>query len=116
MVDVNTAVRTVLNRVTDAAVRYFHPGEFNALPVISYYELTSGEGLRCDNEEWAQAASVCVDIWGKSGAQCAEIAAKVNAEMQSEGWRRELSRDMPPEDGVYHKAMRYAKMIYFIKH
>lgn len=113
MVDVNKEVRGILNRMENTEIKFFHPGEFNDLPVISYYELTTRTGICYDNKENGQRSNVCIDIWGASGAECSRLAVEVNDLMQSDGWAREFSRDMPPEDGVYHKTMRFYKHIYF---
>lgn len=113
MVDVNKIVRDILESIGGVKVTFYHPGQFNKLPVISYYELTSNVGLCYDNAEQAQKSSIAVDIWGKSGAECAHIAVKADEAMQNHGWQREFSRDLPPENGIYHKSMRFYKQIYF---
>lgn len=113
MVDVNKIVRDILRRINGVTVTFYHPGTFNKLPVISYYELTTITGFCADNAEQGQDSNVCIDIWGNSGAKCSDIAVLVDKEMQAAGWYRGFSRDMPPEDEVYHKTMRYRKDIYF---
>lgn len=113
MVDVNNEVKKILAAVDGVNSVYYHPDSFNSLPVISYYDLATNTGLCYDNAEYSQCSDAAIDIWGKSGAQCARIAVSVDKAMQDSGWKRELSRDMPPEDGVYHKTMRFYKQIYF---
>ncbi|MDO5398220.1 MAG: hypothetical protein Q4G33_09845 [bacterium] len=113
MVDVNEIVRGILKRIDGIRVTFYHPETFNKLPIISYYELTTTTGFCADNAEQGQDSNVCIDIWGNSGAECSRIAILVDKEMQAESWYRSFSRDMTPEDGVYHKTMRYRKTIYF---
>ena len=113
MLDVNKIIRDILGNIDGVKVTFYHPGEFNVLPIISYYELTTNTGLCYDNAEQAQKSSVVIDIWGKGGGECSRLAIEVDKLMQNGGWYREFSRDMPPEDGIYHKSMRYQKEIYF---
>lgn len=113
MIDVNKEVRAVLNHLKDVTVTYYHPDKFNSLPVVSYYELTTTTGLCYDNTEQAQKSYIAVDIWGKSGAQCAKTAIEADKLMQDAGWYREFAMDLPPEDKIYHKSMRFFKEIFF---
>ena len=113
MLDVNKIVRDTLENIDGVKVTFYHPQEFNVLPIISYYELTTNTGLCYDNAEQAQKSSVVIDIWGKSGSECSRLAVEVDKHMQKCGWYREFSRDMPSEDGIYHKTMRFFKEIYF---
>ena len=112
MIDANSAVRIILNTL-DVKVTYYHPQEFNKLPCISYYELTTTTGMRYDNEEQAQCSNMQIDVWGKGGGEISRIAVDVDRVMQADGWFRELSRDMPPENNIFHKTMRFSKQIFF---
>ncbi len=114
MVDANKITREILKTIDGVTVTFYHPAEFNKMPVISYYELTSPTGMCYDNAEQAQSTYMAVDIWAKSAAECGRIAIKADKAMQKDGWYRDYSRDMPPdESGVYHKTMRFYKMIIF---
>lgn len=113
MVDANRIVRGILESIGGVKVTFYHPKEFNKLPIISYYELTTTTGFSCDNAEQAQKSSVVADIWCRSAADCVCIAVKVDKAMQDNGWKREFSRDLPPEDGIFHKSMRFKKEIFF---
>lgn len=113
MVNVNVMLEEILSSLSDVTVVCQHPEKFNRLPVVSYYEIGNTTGMCADNEEWGQKTYAAVDVWTKSAGECGEIAVKVDALMQKHGWRRELSRDMPPENGVRHKAMRFYKHIFF---
>ncbi|MDY3971656.1 MAG: hypothetical protein SOZ28_02965 [Clostridia bacterium] len=112
MVDVNKIVREILETIDGVTVTFYHPDKFNNLPVISYYELTTTTGMCFDNEEQAQSSGVEIDIWGKGGGECSRLAIKVDKAMQNDGWYRELSRDMPPENNIFHKTMRFSKEIF----
>ena len=113
MVDANTIVRKILKTIDGVTITFYHPEEFKKLPVISYYEITSPTGFCFDNEEQAQSSYMAVDVWAKSASECGQIAIKADKAMQKEGWYREFSRDMPPEDGIRHKTMRFYKELYF---
>lgn len=112
MVDVNQITRKILETLDGVKVTFQHPKEFNPLPIISYYELITATGMCYDNAEQAQYSNVQIDIWGKGGGECSRLAVKVDDVMQSNGWCRELSRDMPPENNIYHKTMRFSKEIF----
>lgn len=117
MVDANEIVRGILKTIDGVTVTFYHPGTFNKLPVISYYELATPTGMCYDNAEQSQDTSVALDIWGCSAAECGRLAILTDTAMQKDGWKRELSRDMPKDsDGkteVYHKTMRFRKNIFF---
>ncbi len=113
MIDANKEVRVILETIDNVKVTFFHPDEFNKLPIVSYYELTTSTGLRYDNAEQAQSSYTQIDIWGKGGGECSRIAVRVDKVMQQHGWYREMSRDMPPENKIYHKTMRFYKEIFF---
>ena len=115
MVDVNKIIRDILvsMNLEDVTVCFYHPDEEQELPVISYYENTTTTGFCYDNAEQAQNTAVSIDIWANGGGECSRIAIQVDTAMQAAGWYRELSRDMPPENGVRHKAMRFSTQVYF---
>lgn len=113
MIDVNKTVRSILNKIEGVTVTFYHPGTFNKLPVISYYEIGTTGGASWDNTEQAQKSNVVIDIWAKSAAKCAGFAIEVDKLMQTEGWRRDFSCDLPPEDKIYHKNIRFSKEIFF---
>ena len=113
MTDVNKIVREILDTIDGVTVTFYHPGKFNTLPVISYYELTTTTGFCYDNAERSQGSNVAIDIWGRGGGECAKTAVKVDAAMQSHGWRRDMCRDLPPENNIYHKSMRFYKSIFY---
>lgn len=113
MIDINRTVRSILNKIKGATVTFYHPETFNKLPVISYYEIGTSGGASWDNAEQAQKSNIAIDIWTGSAAKCADLAIEVDKLMQAEGWRREFSCDLPPEDKIYHKSMRFSKQIFF---
>lgn len=113
MVDANKEVKALLGTLKDVTVTYYVPPEVNRLPAVSYYEIVTTTGYKYDNKEQAQISTMAIDVWAKSPSECAKIAIEIDAIMQSAGWYREFSRDMPPEDLVRHKSMRYNKQIFF---
>ncbi|MBQ2669866.1 MAG: hypothetical protein IJG06_03805 [Clostridia bacterium] len=113
MIVANAVVLGILNGLDGVKVTFYHPDEFNEMPVVSYYELTTPTGFSYDNAERAQVSYMSIDVWHTGGGPCSRLAIEVDALMQNAGWTREFSRDMPPEEGVYHKAMRYKKQLFF---
>ncbi len=113
MINVNREVRNILKAVEGVKIVYYHPDEYNKLPIISHYELTTTTGMRYDNAEQAQKTYVSVDVWGKSADECTDFAIKADKLMQDAGWYREFSMDLPPENKIYHKSMRFFKEIFF---
>lgn len=117
MIDANAIVREILKTIDGVTVTFYHPEKFNTLPVISYYEVGNTTGMCFDNAEQGQKTNMVIDIWCKGAGECSRLAIKVDAAMQKEGWRRDLSRDMPKEtEGkvtVCRKNMRYYKHIFF---
>lgn len=119
MVDVNRIVRDILSSAIDEKIVFYGPQEVNALPVVSYFELSTTTGSCYDNKEMAQSSSVQIDVWSKSGAECADIAVRIDSAMQDKGWYRSLCMDLPAESGsvvtantkAYRKTMRYKKQI-----
>ncbi len=113
MLNVNVILDELLGKLDGIKAVAYHPEKFNELPVVSYYEIGSPTGFCADNSEWAQKSYVAVDVWTHSIGECGEIAIEVDRIMQQDGWCRELSHDMPPENGVYHKSMRFYKQLFF---
>ena len=111
--DANKIIREILETIDGVRVTFQRPKQFNPFPVISYYELAVKPGMCFDNAEQAQDSNMQIDVWGKSGAECSRIAAKVYTAMNANDWFRKFARDMPPEDGVHHKTMRFYKELFF---
>lgn len=112
MINAVSIVKEILDGL-DCEVIFYHPQDKYKPPVVSIYEMTTNTGFAFDNAEQAQLSYIAVDVWGNSFNECTEIAIQADSLMQAEGWKREFSRDLPPEDNVYHKAMRYKKQIFF---
>ena len=110
MVDVNTEIRKSLAGLNCTLV-YRQPYGFNALPVVSYCNLTEGMGMVCDNAEYIQDGAAQLDIWCAVPEQCAEISAEIEALLTADGWSRQFSMDVPKQPGerAFHRTMRYDK-------
>lgn len=111
MVDVNAEAEKTLSKL-DCKVEYYYPEKFNKLPIVSFYNLTERPGFACDNTESTQNGTVAIDIWADDPQDCGNIGLQVNKLMGDDNWGREFSRDLKPENGVYHRTMRFTK--YFI--
>ena len=110
MVDFNTEIEKSLAGLS-CPIFYQHPSGFNKLPAVSYYNLTEGMGMVCDNEELIQDGAVQLDIWCAVPKECARIADEINSLLSADGWSRQFSMDIPKQPGerAYHKTMRYNK-------
>lgn len=116
MISANKIAEKLLAPMRSDGIRvyYQYPDTFAVLPVVSYYDLITVEGFRADNVEQAQISRLQIDIWALEKTEPGKIAEKINRIMQSDGWIRELGRDMPKdtENRVYHYTMRFVKEIY----
>ncbi|MCI8404792.1 MAG: hypothetical protein HFE49_07820 [Clostridia bacterium] len=109
MIDVNAEAQKALSGL-GCKVVYQYPETFNAMPVISYYNLAEKGAFYADNSECIQDGYIQVDIWSKIPKECADISIMVNSAMERDGWTRELSMDMPKKnEKVYHRTMRFQK-------
>lgn len=109
MIDVNSEAEKSLSRL-DCTVVYAHGACFTELPAVSFYSVAESAALCCDNEESVQSGRVQVDVWAKKAKKCGDIALSVNDVLTADGWVREMSADVPEQDGkVYHKTMRFQK-------
>lgn len=112
MIDVKPHIEQLLKSIDGVKVAFYYPSSFNKMPVISYYELADSEAMRADNREYAQDIDIQVDIWGQSAKQVNDIGISVNAVMQSDLWKRTFSADVPKDGEIYHRTMRFNKVIY----
>lgn len=110
MLDVNEELERSLENLSCALV-YQRPDGFNALPVVSYYNLTESPSFAYDNEEQQQAGVIQLDIWADVPKQCGDLALEINSLLTQDGWIRQFSMDVPKQAGerVYHKTMKYEK-------
>lgn len=109
MVDVNKEAENTLLKLP-YKVCYYYPDEWNALPVISFYNISESGAFAFDNKEVIQRGTVVVDIWSDAPDQCGKINMEIAAQMVGDGWYKEMSMDVPPVDGVYHRTSRYTKI------
>ena len=109
MIDFNSEIEGALSGL-DCEVVFRHPRRFSRLPVVSYYTLTENVAMRADNTELVQGGYAQVDIWAARPRECGDLAVEVNRLMENDGWLRQFSMDVKPEDDeVYHRTMRFAK-------
>ena len=108
MIDINAEVEKTLSKL-DYHTEYYYPQKFNDLPIVSFYNLTESAAFGSDNEEDIQGGTVVIDIWTDSPDKCGEIGLKVNDVMVGDDWCREFSRDIKPNNGIYHRTMRVSK-------
>lgn len=110
MVDVNMELERSLSGLSCTLV-YRQPDGFNALPVVSYYNLTESGSFAADNEEQLQDGVIQLDIWAGTPKECADISGEINGLLAADGWVRRFSMDVPKQEGerVCHRTMKYVK-------
>ena len=110
MLDVNRELENSLQNLSCALV-YRQPSGFNALPVVSYYNITESASFSADNEEQMIDGVIQLDVWAKLPSQCGEIALEINGLLTEDGWVRQFSMDVPKQskERAYHKTLRYTK-------
>lgn len=90
-------------------VCFYYPERFNALPVISFYNLSERGAFGYDDSEVITRGWVQVDVWADRPDQCGRVAIEAAEAMIAAGWVREMSMDVPKTDGIYHRTMRFVK-------
>lgn len=109
LIDVNTEIEKILSEL-DVKVVYSSPAECPELPCVSFYMISEKGSFYADNDEEIYEAAVQIDVWADEGYKCGIIAMQIYSIMRSNGFFRELSRDIPKgEDGVYHRTMRFTR-------
>ncbi|MBQ9951358.1 MAG: DUF3168 domain-containing protein [Clostridia bacterium] len=105
MITLQNTVKELLES-TGAAVFYFHPQNWVQLPCISWRESMNRELKQAGGREHLAELEYTVDVWAKSPAEVAELAARVNAVLTAVRLRRDFSQDLF-ENGMHHRTMRY---------
>lgn len=108
MRDINIEVEEVLKKLGYRVV-FRYPENFSRLPAISYYTINEETVMAADNAEYIQEVTVQIDIWTRTPCQGGEIAIEINRLMTSDGWTRQNSCDLPKENNIYHRTMRFSK-------
>lgn len=108
ILDVNSEAEKSLAGL-DCTVVYSHPDSCCKMPAVTFYTLTELNTFSTDNEAGVLEGHICVDVWSRKAEDCGRYGIEVNKVLTSDGWVREFSQDMPKEDGVYHKTMRFVK-------
>ena len=109
MTDINREIEKDLQDIGVESV-FFYPEKFSDLPVVSFYTLTEKGHMSWDNAEAITYGAVQVDIWDTNPAETGRIADKIKTGLAAKGWAREYSGDVPPEDGIYHRTIRFSKI------
>ena len=108
MIDINQEAEKSLSK-TDYRLAYRLPKEKAKFPCVTFFNITERPQMKYDNEEQIQRGWVQVDIWAEEASVCGEMLIEVNRVLTSDGWHREMSRDIPDESGIFRKTTRYAK-------
>ena len=114
MINVNNEVRNILKAVEGVKTVYYHPDEYNKLPIISHYEITTTQQVCVTITKNRRKNHMFRWTYGAETAdECTDFAIKADKLMQDAGWYREFSMDLPPKNKIYHKSMRFFKEIFF---
>lgn len=109
MIDVNAEAEKSLANL-QCKVVYYHPSESIKLPCVSWYTVSEMPNGSYDNGEWFSKATIVVDVWAKTPAKVGTLALEVNSVLNAEGWVRNWSMDVAPDNGVHRKSMRFTKV------
>lgn len=109
MYDVKAQINGLLSAIPDVqAVTDAFPTNFGKLPAISFYELGNSDPLTIAQGPLSDI-SIQVDIWHKKSTGA--LAQLVDAAMNSVGFRRQFSSDVPDASGIKRKTMRYRGVV-----
>lgn len=107
MITLAETVRGLLES-TGAAVWYFYPQSWVRLPAISWRESGNREFAQADGCEHLAELEYTVDIWSRSPAENAAMAAKIDSVMMVLRLRRDFSADLfESATGLHHRSLRY---------
>ena len=107
MITLTSKVRDALGGVC-GTVWYFYPQNWTRLPAISWRESGNRELSQADGREHLTELEYTIDVWSKSPAEAAAIAAEADARMLSMRMRRTYSEDLyDPTAGCHHRCLRY---------
>lgn len=104
MYDVKPEVNALLSAIPGVTVSDAYPKDWKRLPHISFFELENSDPLGIQSGPLSEVA-IQIDIWHNKST--GELAATVDAAMNSIGFRRRLAADVPDPAGIKHKTMRY---------
>lgn len=114
MEDLHSVVEKLLKTIPKIRVEYFYPAKFAKLPVVTFYEIANTEGFRADNAEFAQESNFQIDVWADKAKDATRIGDEINAVLLDNGFVRTFAMDVAPNDGIYHRTMRF-QIKYFFK-
>jgi len=107
MITLAETVRGLLES-TGATVWYFHPQSWVRLPAVSWRESANREIAQADGREHLAELVYQVDVWSKSPADNAVLAAHIDALMTASRLRRDYSADLfETSTGLHHRSLRY---------
>lgn len=104
MFDVKTEIDTLLSSIPNITVSDAFPKAKAKMPHISFYELSNTDPLTIANGPLSEI-SVQIDIWHNRST--GTLAAAVDEKLNSIGFRRQMSGDIPDPSGLKRKTMRY---------
>lgn len=108
MYDVKPEINTLLSSIPGVTVSDAYPKDFKKLPHISFYEIDNSDPLKL-SQEYLTDISIQIDIWHNRST--GSIAQQVNEKMNSIGFHRQFSADVPDPSGIKHKTMRYRGVV-----
>jgi len=108
MYDAKPVVMQTLSAIPGVTVSDAYPSDWSRLPHISFYEGANSDHLKTGNRTLSDI-SIQIDVWcrGSTGG----LAAQVDEQMNSIGFRRQFAADVPDLSGVKHKTMRYRGIV-----
>lgn len=108
MYGVKPQIKALLEAIEGVTVSDAYPKDFTKLPHISFYEQVNTDYLKRGPEHLTEIV-LQIDVWHNRSTGF--LAQEVNEKMNSIGFRREFTADVPDPNGVKHKTMRFRGIV-----
>lgn len=108
MYDIKPEVNELLSSIPDVTISDAFPKGPAETPRITFYEIANDDPLKINNGPLSDIA-IQIDVWHTRSTGV--LAAAVNEKMNSIGFRRQFSSDLPDPLGIKRKTMRYGGKI-----
>lgn len=105
MITLRSTVKSLLE-ATGAAVWYFYPRSWLALPAVSWRESKNREFAQADGREHLAELEYTVDVWAKGPEEAHQLADEIDELLSALRLRRDYAADLF-ESGMHHRTLRY---------
>ena len=108
MISMHESVAAAISAIP-ASTFYNYPQDWNALPSISYYEISNLPETASDDREYSTELEYVVDVWALSPLEMVTLALQADEAMTAIGFTRAFSLELyEKETKIHHKNMRFS--------